>query len=325
MSHLFKAVEKSQQCLESFCNRNTRLLTRVVLHNSWQYLSVAREFCYVREAPSYNWVFNDIIPIIPNTSGTQRKQGIPQNCSPILTLQYYLTQGVCNQIDFSRFSAFHMTLTKGRSWKWDCDLLYFRVWQEYIMETRAFQLLSMVRAGKAWKGVISSQDPGCQEVEELGAWSESPSLTLEKKSPQKRLGKHAVLQENRSFTGLSPSEWNWTRTGLHVPALQADATCSNAPLCPPAAPGRLTLNAWNNSLFVWPVCCQQYVLTMAQLQPSGRRVQALDIVFLDLHCNFQATLYDPIDSKTLIDNINSISKSSHRRHDSEIHGTSSSL
>lgn len=74
------------------------------------------------------------------------------------------------------------------------------------METRAFQFLSMVRAGKAWKGVISSQDPGCQEVEELGAWSESPSLTLEKKSPQKRLGKHVVLQENRSFIGLSPPE-----------------------------------------------------------------------------------------------------------------------
>ena len=63
---------------------------------------------------------------------------------------------------------------------------------------------------------------------------------------------------------------------------------------------------------------------MAQLQPSGQSVQALDIVFLDLHGNLQATLYDPIDSTSLIDNISSISKCLHRRHDSEIHGTSSS-
>lgn len=64
---------------------------------------------------------------------------------------------------------------------------------------------------------------------------------------------------------------------------------------------------------------------MAQLQPSGRRAQALDIVFFDLHCNFQATLNDPIGSNSLIDSISSISKSLYRRHDSEIRGTSASL
>lgn len=67
-------------------------------------------------------------------------------------------------------------------------------------------------------------------------------------------------------------------------------------------------------------CVAHNVLKIAKLQPSGWSIQALDIGFLDLHCNFQATLYDPIDSKSFIDNISSTSKSSYRHGDSEIMG-----
>ena len=98
---------------------------------------------------------------------------------------------------------------------------------------QAFQIMHRVRVGNAQKGTISTQDPWCQEIEEWGSWNKSPSLTLEKASSQRQLGKHALLQENYSFIWLSPSEWIWTRTGLHVPALQADTTCSSPTLSSP--------------------------------------------------------------------------------------------
>lgn len=114
---------------------------------------------------------------------------------------------------------------------------------------------------------------------------------------------------------------NLTRTGVHCSCPSDWHNMQPVPLLPWKTD---PVSTWNNQLFVWCVCCQQYVLTIAKLQPSGWTVQALDIRFLDLPCNFQAILYDPIDSTSFTDNISSTSKSLYRHHDLEIHGTSSS-
>lgn len=109
--HLFKTVEKSQKCSESFYNGDTvqepHLLTHVASHHTWQCPQVGKGFCYVRHYLMFEGLMTSpIFPLIIIVLTISNVRKCHQNVHLFWPSSInYLTQGVQSKIDFFEFSV----------------------------------------------------------------------------------------------------------------------------------------------------------------------------------------------------------------------------